>query len=169
LPTLAVTTLGIPSEPHQAVTCLRNRASFGVPMSSQPNAVSGQQEVSPVSPVIAGGTWLGDDDRRQSLTLQLRLPISAEELAAALCEDDQLCPADLIKDENVWCFRRGGDRPGRAQCHPAPPRRDPGGRGARDLSQPGLAGDLPSPRSPAPSCPAVPSTAPCRVLPECGR
>ena len=57
-----------------------------------------------MSPVIAGGTWLGDDDPRQSLTLQLRLPISAEELAAALYEDDQLCPADLVKDENVWGF-----------------------------------------------------------------
>jgi hypothetical protein len=53
-------------------------------MRSQPIAVSGQQEASPVSPVIAGGTWLGDDDPGQSLTLQLRLPISAEELAAAL-------------------------------------------------------------------------------------
>jgi hypothetical protein len=73
-------------------------------MRSQPTATPGQQEVSPVSPVIAGGTWLGDDDRTQSLTLQLRLPISAEELAAALYEDDQLCPADLAKDENVWSF-----------------------------------------------------------------
>lgn len=57
-----------------------------------------------MSPVIAGGTWLGDDDPRQSLTLQLRLPISAEELAVALYEDDQLCPADLAKDEPVWGF-----------------------------------------------------------------
>jgi hypothetical protein len=64
----------------------------------------GQQGASPVSPVIAGGTWLGDDDPRQSLTLQLRLPISADELAAALYGDDQLCPADLVKDENVWGF-----------------------------------------------------------------
>lgn len=57
-----------------------------------------------MSPVIAGGTWLGDDDPRQSLTLQLRLPISADELAAALNEDDQLCLADLVKDENLWGF-----------------------------------------------------------------
>jgi len=73
-------------------------------MPSQPTALSGQQKSSPVSPVIAGGAWLGDDDPDQSLTLQLRLPISAEELVAALYEDDQLCPADLVKDENVWGF-----------------------------------------------------------------
>jgi hypothetical protein len=30
--------------------------------------------------------------------------LSADELAAALYEDDQLCPGDLIKDENVWGF-----------------------------------------------------------------
>ena len=73
-------------------------------MPSQPTVVSGQHEASPVSPVIAGGAWLGDDDTNQSLTLQLKLPVSAEELAAALYEDDQLCPADLAKDENVWGF-----------------------------------------------------------------
>jgi hypothetical protein len=73
-------------------------------MRSQPTAVPGQREASQVSPVIAGGTWLGDDDATQSLTLQLRLPVSAEELATALYEDDQLCPADLVKDENVWGF-----------------------------------------------------------------
>jgi hypothetical protein len=58
----------------------------------------------PVSPVITGGDWLGDDDPRQSLTLQLRLPISAEELAAALYSDELLCSDDLAKDENVWGF-----------------------------------------------------------------
>jgi hypothetical protein len=73
-------------------------------MRSQPAAAPGQQNASPVSSVIAGGSWLGDDDHRQPLTLQLRLPVSAEELAAALYEDDQLCPADLAKDENVCGF-----------------------------------------------------------------
>jgi hypothetical protein len=66
--------------------------------------VPDQQEPSPVSPVIAGGAWLGDDDPRQSLTLQLRLLVSAEELAGTLYEDGQLRPADLVKDENVWGF-----------------------------------------------------------------
>jgi hypothetical protein len=87
-----------------AVTYLRNSAPIGVPMRSQPTAMPGQQGASPVSPVIAGGTWLGDDGPGQSLTLQLKLPISAEELTAAQYEDDQLCPADLVKDENVWGF-----------------------------------------------------------------
>ena len=73
-------------------------------MRNQPTAVPGQQEVSPVSPVITGGAWLGDDDPDQSLTLQLRLPVSAEELVAALYEDDQLRPVDLVQDENVWGF-----------------------------------------------------------------
>jgi hypothetical protein len=63
-----------------------------------------QCEAGPVSPVITGGTWLGDDEPRQSLTLQLGLPVSPEELAAALYKDDQLCPADLAKDESVWGF-----------------------------------------------------------------
>jgi len=42
-------------------------------MRNQPTSVPGQQEVSPVSPVITGRAWLGDDDPDQSLTLQLRL------------------------------------------------------------------------------------------------
>jgi hypothetical protein len=61
-------------------------------------------EAGPVSPVVTGGTWLGDDDPGQSLTLQLRLPVSPDELAAALYRDEYLCPADLAKDENVWGF-----------------------------------------------------------------
>jgi hypothetical protein len=74
-------------------------------MHDQPTPVPNQREASPVSPVIAGEDgWLGDDDRDQPLTLQLRLPISAEELATALYDDHQLCPADLDKDENVWGF-----------------------------------------------------------------
>src|SRR5579863_6725228 len=58
----------------------------------------------PVSPVITGGSWLGDDDPDQSLTLQLKLPVSAEELAVAQYIDEYLRPADLAKDENVWGF-----------------------------------------------------------------
>jgi hypothetical protein len=67
-------------------------------------AVPDRREVGPVSPVIAGGAWLGDDDLDQSLTLQLRLPVSAEELATALYYDHQLRPADLAADEDVWGF-----------------------------------------------------------------
>jgi hypothetical protein len=63
-----------------------------------------RREEDPVSPIIAGGRWLGDDDRTQTLTLQLRLPVSPEELATALYDDHQLCPADLVKDESVWGF-----------------------------------------------------------------
>jgi hypothetical protein len=70
-------------------------------MCNEPTAVPVQREAGPVSPVIAGGAWLGDDDLNQSLTLQLRLPVSAEELATALYDDHQLCPGDLVKDENV--------------------------------------------------------------------
>jgi len=73
-------------------------------MRSQPAAVPDEQEASPVSPVIAGGTWLGDDDPNQTLILQLKLPVSAGELTTALCKDDQLCPADLAKDENMWGY-----------------------------------------------------------------
>lgn len=73
-------------------------------MRNQPTAVPVQREAGPVSPVITGGAWLGDDDLNQSLTLQLRLPVSAEELATALYDDHQLCPGDLVKDENVWGF-----------------------------------------------------------------
>ena len=72
-----------------------------------------------MSPVIAGGTWLGDDDPRQSLTLQLRLPISAEELAAALYEDDQLRPADLSK------MRTCGDLPQWRSSKTGSPHDDP--------------------------------------------
>ncbi len=68
-------------------------------------AVLDRQEAGPVSPVITREDgWLGDDDRDQPLVLQLRLPVSAEELAAALYGDHQLCPADLAADENVWGF-----------------------------------------------------------------
>jgi hypothetical protein len=64
-----------------------------------------RREAGPVSPVITREDgWLGDDDRDQSLVLRLRLPISANELAAALYDDDELCPADLAADENVWGF-----------------------------------------------------------------
>jgi hypothetical protein len=65
-------------------------------------AVPDWREVDPVSPVIAGGAWLGDDDLDQPLTLQLKLPISAEELATALYYDHQLCSADLAGNESVW-------------------------------------------------------------------
>ena len=62
-------------------------------------------EAGPVSPVIAREDgWLGDDDRDQPLVLQLRLPVSAGEMAAALYGDEQLSPADLATDENVWGF-----------------------------------------------------------------
>jgi hypothetical protein len=73
-------------------------------MHHQPTAVPDQREAGRTSPVIAGGNWLGDDDPGQSLTLQLRLPVSAEELATALYGDEYLCPADLATDENVWGF-----------------------------------------------------------------
>jgi hypothetical protein len=73
-------------------------------MHHQATAAPDQHEAGPISPVIAGGSWLGDDDPDQSLTLQLRLPVSAEELATALYSDEYLCPADLITDENVWGF-----------------------------------------------------------------
>lgn len=62
-------------------------------------------EAGPVSPVITREDgWLGDDDRDQSLVLQLRLPVSADEMVAALYGDEQLSPADLAADENVWGF-----------------------------------------------------------------
>jgi hypothetical protein len=70
-------------------------------------AVLDRREASQVSPVIAGGMWLEDepeDDRRRSLVLQLRLPVSADELAAAPYYGEQLCPADLADDENLWGF-----------------------------------------------------------------
>ena len=73
-------------------------------MRRQAAAVPDQQETGPISPVIAGGNWLGDDDPDQSLILQLRLPVSAEELAIALYSDEYLRPADLSADENVWGF-----------------------------------------------------------------
>ncbi len=73
-------------------------------MRHQPTAVPIPQEASLVSPVITGGTWLGDDDPNQSLALQLRLPVSPEELATGLYDDHQLCPDDLVKDESVWGF-----------------------------------------------------------------
>lgn len=68
-------------------------------------AVRARHQGAPVSPVSSGEDgWLGDDDRDQPLTLQLRLPVSAEELAAALYGDHQLSPADLATDVNVWAF-----------------------------------------------------------------
>src|SRR6266851_7029819 len=68
-------------------------------------AVLDRQEAGPVSPVITREDgWLGDDDRDQPLVLQLRLPVSAEELAAALYGDHQPSPADLAADVNVWAF-----------------------------------------------------------------
>lgn len=75
-------------------------------MQNNGTAVLDRREAGPVSPVITGedGGWLGDDDRDQPLVLQLRLPISANELAAALYDDHQLRPADLAADENVWGF-----------------------------------------------------------------
>ena len=57
------------------------------------------------SPVISGENgWLGDDGRDQPLTLRLRLPVSAGELAAALYHDDHLTPADLAKDQSAWAL-----------------------------------------------------------------
>jgi len=74
-------------------------------MQDNGSAVLDRQEAGPVSPVITREDgWLGDDDRDQSLVLRLRLPISANELAAALYNDDGLCPADLTADHNVWGF-----------------------------------------------------------------
>ena len=57
-----------------------------------------------MSPVIAGGAWLGEDDRDQPLILQLRLPVSAAELATALYGDHYLSGVDLATDENVWAL-----------------------------------------------------------------
>ncbi len=73
-------------------------------MRNERTVVPDQQQAGPMSPVFTGGSWLGDDDPDQSLTLQLRLPVSAEELAVALYSDEYLRPADLAKDENVWGF-----------------------------------------------------------------
>jgi hypothetical protein len=76
-------------------------------MHDQPSAVPERREAGPVSPVIAGGVWFEDepeDDRRRSLVLQLRLPVSGDERAAALYYDEQLRPADLDDGENVWGF-----------------------------------------------------------------
>ncbi len=86
-------------------TPLRPRASIGVPMHHNGTAVLPGGKAGPVSPVISGeGGWLGDDDRDQPLTLQLGLPVSAEELAAALYGEHQLTPAGLATDVNVWAF-----------------------------------------------------------------
>jgi hypothetical protein len=70
-------------------------------------AMPGRSDPGPVSPVIAGGVWFEDEPepgRCCSLVLRLWLPVSADELAAALYYDDQLCPADLADGENVWGF-----------------------------------------------------------------
>jgi hypothetical protein len=62
-------------------------------------------EAGPASPVITEEDgWLGDDDRDQPLVLQLRLPVSGGDMVAALYGDEQLSPADLASDENVWGF-----------------------------------------------------------------
>ena len=72
-------------------------------MQDNGTAVLDRREAGPVSPVITREDgWLGDDDRDQPLVLQLRLPVSAGEMAAALYGDEQLSPADLAADENVW-------------------------------------------------------------------
>lgn len=73
-------------------------------MHNQPTALPDRREPGPVSPVIAGGVWLGDADREQPLTLQLRLPVSGDELAAALYSDEGLTLEDLADDEKVWGF-----------------------------------------------------------------
>jgi hypothetical protein len=68
-------------------------------------AARARHQAGPVSPVISGDNgWLGDDGRDQPLTLQIALPVSAEELAAALYCDDHLTPADLAKDHSVWAL-----------------------------------------------------------------
>jgi hypothetical protein len=68
-------------------------------------AVRARHQDGPVSPVISGENgWLGDDGRHQPLTLELSLPVSAEEMAAALYGDDHLSPIDLGSDVNVWAF-----------------------------------------------------------------
>jgi hypothetical protein len=67
-------------------------------------ALPDRREAFQVSPVFGGPLWLGDDDRDQPLVLQLRLPMSAAGLAAALYDDDHLSPADLADDENVLGF-----------------------------------------------------------------
>src|SRR5215472_566298 len=86
-------------------TPLRPRASIGVPMHFNGTAVRARHQAGPISPVISGENgWLGDDGLDQPLTLQLRLPISAGELAAALYHDDHLTPADLAMDQSVWAL-----------------------------------------------------------------
>lgn len=67
-------------------------------------AVPDRREACQVSPVISGEDhWLGDGDRHQPLVLVLRLPVSPEELAAALYHHDgYLTPDDLADDVNVW-------------------------------------------------------------------
>jgi hypothetical protein len=68
-------------------------------------AARARHQADPVSPVISDENgWPGDDGRHQPLTLQLRLPVSAGELAAALYHDDHLTPADLAKDQSVWAL-----------------------------------------------------------------
>ena len=74
-------------------------------MQNQPTAEPEWREPGSVSPVIAGGVRLEDepeDDPGRTLAPQLRLPVSADELAATLYYDGQLCPANLSADENVW-------------------------------------------------------------------
>jgi hypothetical protein len=74
-------------------------------MHSNGTAARARHQAGPVSPVISGENgWLGDNGRDQPLTLQLSLPVSAEELVTALYGDDHLPAADLATGENVWAF-----------------------------------------------------------------
>jgi len=67
-------------------------------------AAPDRREAAQVSLVISGEDhWLGDGDRHQPLVLALRLPVSPEELAAALYRHDgYLTAADLADDMSVW-------------------------------------------------------------------
>jgi hypothetical protein len=65
-------------------------------------ANASQGKTGPVSPVIGKG-WLEEDrDWSRPVVLQVRVSVSAEELAAALYSDEYLSPADLAADPNVW-------------------------------------------------------------------
>jgi hypothetical protein len=100
-----LTELGIPSLGFVDDDPLGPRASIGVSMNLNGTAVLTRHQPGPVSPAITSEDgWLGTDGRDQPLTLQLRLPVSAEELAAALYSDDLLSPPDLATDADVWAF-----------------------------------------------------------------
>jgi hypothetical protein len=71
-------------------------------MHNHGTAKADQCEASLVSPVIGRG-WLEEEgDRSRSVVLQVRVSVSAEELAAALYSDEYLSPADLAADAHVW-------------------------------------------------------------------